>query len=68
MGTPETINPGDNVKVNSCEKSQDTPFCLVSTAMTKRQERKDKGVPLIGPTCGCIRTPEEVQKIPSELP
>lgn len=68
MGTPETIKSGDNVKVESCERNKNTPFCLVSTAMTSRQERKDNGIPLIGPTCGCIRPPEQVEKISSKLP
>lgn len=66
MSTPEKLEPGDNVEVSSCKKR--TPFCEVSPAIVDMQEAGDNRIPLKTPSCECVQSPNQVKKIPSELP
>lgn len=61
MSNPE-FKPGDNVKVEKCDKKP--VFCVVSSSTEKRDI---PGVPLQTEKCGCIRDPNEIELIPSVL-
>jgi hypothetical protein len=63
--TKENFQPGQNVKVSSCNKS--IPFCEVSAKIVEMRESGDPRIPLKTPSCHCSRFPEAIETIPDRL-